>query len=126
MESANSQDPSADPNVEAQSIVKTILDDIVNSVVPEENLPVAPTNEEQHSLDQVPTDENADETAVENDNMVTAKFTHVLQKDAFLVFRALCKLSMKPLPDGTPDPKYGTISFIRTSAIRIIRGSVVH
>ncbi|XP_034946452.1 uncharacterized protein [Chelonus insularis] len=34
--------------------------------------------------------------------MVTAKFTHVLQKD---VFRALCKLSIKPLPDGTPDPK---------------------
>lgn len=33
------------------------------------------------------------------------KFTHVLQKDAFLVFRALCKLSMKPLPDGAPDPK---------------------
>ncbi|XP_077259680.1 brefeldin A-inhibited guanine nucleotide-exchange protein 2-like isoform X1 [Temnothorax americanus] len=36
--------------------------------------------------------------------MVTAKFTHVLQNDAVLVFRALCKLSMKPLPDGTPDP----------------------
>ncbi|XP_034944461.1 brefeldin A-inhibited guanine nucleotide-exchange protein 2-like [Chelonus insularis] len=34
--------------------------------------------------------------------MVTAKFIHVLQKD---VFRALCKLSMKPLPDGTSDPK---------------------
>ncbi|XP_077296772.1 ADP ribosylation factor guanine nucleotide exchange factor Sec71 [Arctopsyche grandis] len=45
------------------------------------------------------------ETHSENDNSVTAKFTHVLQKDAFLVFRALCKLSMKPLPDGTPDPK---------------------
>ncbi|XP_065352555.1 brefeldin A-inhibited guanine nucleotide-exchange protein 1 [Cloeon dipterum] len=34
-----------------------------------------------------------------------ARFTHVTQKDAFLVFRALCKLSMKPLPDGLPDPK---------------------
>ena len=32
-------------------------------------------------------------------------FTHVLQKDAFLVFRSLCKLCMKPLPDGHPDPK---------------------
>ncbi|XP_013112476.2 brefeldin A-inhibited guanine nucleotide-exchange protein 1 [Stomoxys calcitrans] len=42
----------------------------------------------------------------ENDAVVTAKFTHVLQKDAFLVFRALCKLSMKPLPEGGhPDPK---------------------
>ncbi|XKL63402.1 hypothetical protein PGB90_005766 [Kerria lacca] len=33
------------------------------------------------------------------------RFNHILQKDAFLVFRALCKLSMKPLPEGTPDPK---------------------
>ncbi|XP_050545726.1 brefeldin A-inhibited guanine nucleotide-exchange protein 2 isoform X2 [Daktulosphaira vitifoliae] len=32
-------------------------------------------------------------------------FNHILQKDAFLVFRSLCKLSMKPLPEGTPDPK---------------------
>uniref|UniRef100_A0A672U8J0 ARF guanine nucleotide exchange factor 2 n=1 Tax=Strigops habroptila TaxID=2489341 RepID=A0A672U8J0_STRHB len=34
-----------------------------------------------------------------------ARFSHVLQKDAFLVFRSLCKLSMKPLGDGPPDPK---------------------
>ena len=40
------------------------------------------------------------------DNEATnAHFVHVLQKDAFLVFRALCKLSMKPLPDGIPDTK---------------------
>ena len=32
-------------------------------------------------------------------------FVHILQKDAFLVFRSLCKLSMKPLPEGPPDPK---------------------
>uniref|UniRef100_S4RFY5 ARF guanine nucleotide exchange factor 1 n=1 Tax=Petromyzon marinus TaxID=7757 RepID=S4RFY5_PETMA len=32
------------------------------------------------------------------------KFSHILQKDAFLVFRSLCKLSMKPLSDGPPDP----------------------
>ncbi|XP_078396506.1 brefeldin A-inhibited guanine nucleotide-exchange protein 1 isoform X5 [Cetorhinus maximus] len=35
----------------------------------------------------------------------SAKFSHILQKDAFLVFRSLCKLSMKPLSDGPPDPK---------------------
>ncbi|XP_077109411.1 brefeldin A-inhibited guanine nucleotide-exchange protein 2 [Ranitomeya variabilis] len=34
-----------------------------------------------------------------------ARFTNILQKDAFLVFRSLCKLSMKPLGDGPPDPK---------------------
>jgi len=47
----------------------------------------------------------------ETDTAVTAKFTHVLQKDAFLVFRALCKLSMKPLPEGQPDPKYACVHF---------------
>ncbi|XP_069739883.1 brefeldin A-inhibited guanine nucleotide-exchange protein 1-like isoform X1 [Narcine bancroftii] len=36
---------------------------------------------------------------------VNAKFSHILQKDAFLVFRSLCKLSMKPLSHGPPDPK---------------------
>ncbi|XP_061541311.1 brefeldin A-inhibited guanine nucleotide-exchange protein 2 isoform X1 [Phycodurus eques] len=35
----------------------------------------------------------------------TSRFSHILQKDAFLVFRSLCKLSMKPLAEGPPDPK---------------------
>lgn len=35
-----------------------------------------------------------------------ARFSHILQKDAFLVFRSLCKLSMKPLADGPPDPRW--------------------
>ncbi|OWR54723.1 brefeldin A-inhibited guanine nucleotide-exchange protein 2 [Danaus plexippus plexippus] len=56
------------------------------------------------TIARIPSQESVD-VASENDTSVTAKFTHVLQKDAFLVFRALCKLSMKPLPDGTPDPK---------------------
>ncbi|XP_019722181.1 brefeldin A-inhibited guanine nucleotide-exchange protein 2 isoform X1 [Hippocampus comes] len=34
-----------------------------------------------------------------------SRFSHILQKDAFLVFRSLCKLSMKPLAEGPPDPK---------------------
>uniref|UniRef100_A0A2I3TB07 ADP ribosylation factor guanine nucleotide exchange factor 2 n=1 Tax=Pan troglodytes TaxID=9598 RepID=A0A2I3TB07_PANTR len=38
-------------------------------------------------------------------HQVAARFSHVLQKDAFLVFRSLCKLSMKPLGEGPPDPK---------------------
>lgn len=28
------------------------------------------------------------------------EFSHILQKDAFLLFRALCRLSSKPVPDG--------------------------
>ncbi|KAL6423933.1 hypothetical protein ACFW04_009702 [Cataglyphis niger] len=82
--------------VDSQTIVKGILEDVVNSVVP---------LEEEINLENGGPDDNGDEVTTENDNMVTAKFTHVLQKDAFLVFRALCKLSMKPLPDGTPDPR---------------------
>jgi hypothetical protein len=39
-------------------------------------------------------------------------FVHILQKDAFLVFRSLCKLSMKPLPDGPPDPKLAHSYFV--------------
>ncbi len=30
---------------------------------------------------------------------------NLLRKDCFLVFRSLCKLSMKPLPEGPPDPR---------------------
>lgn len=86
----------ASDTVDSQTIVKGILEDVVNSVVP---------LEEEINLENGGPDDNGDEVTTENDNMVTAKFTHVLQKDAFLVFRALCKLSMKPLPDGTPDPR---------------------
>jgi brefeldin A-inhibited guanine nucleotide-exchange protein len=42
----------------------------------------------------------------ESPDMPQGVFNHILQKDAFLVFRSLCKLSMKPLADGPPDPKY--------------------
>lgn len=56
------------------------------------------------TIPRVPSQESV-EVNSENDNVVTAKFTHILQKDAFLVFRALCKLSMKPLPDGVPDER---------------------
>jgi len=41
----------------------------------------------------------------EGQDMGQGVFSHILQKDAFLVFRSLCKLSMKPLADGPPDPK---------------------
>ncbi len=38
-------------------------------------------------------------------NAATGVFSHVLQKDAFLVFRSLCKLSMKQLTDAPQDLK---------------------
>ncbi|KAL4655414.1 brefeldin A-inhibited guanine nucleotide-exchange protein 2-like isoform X1 [Arapaima gigas] len=45
-----------------------------------------------------------DAEAVQGAPTIT-RFSHVLQKDAFLVFRTLCKLSMRPLADGPLDPK---------------------
>ncbi|XP_034190685.1 ADP ribosylation factor guanine nucleotide exchange factor Sec71 isoform X2 [Osmia lignaria lignaria] len=104
-ETVNHEEHSTESNQEPQLIVRGILEDVVNSVVPEDPAIAVTVTSEEASLDQVPIDENSDEAVAESDNMVRAKFTHVLQKDAFLVFRALCKLSMKPLPDGTPDPK---------------------
>lgn len=65
---------------------------------------VEATTPKSESIPRVPSQESV-EIQSENDNVVTAKFTHILQKDAFLVFRALCKLSMKPLPDGVIDEK---------------------
>ncbi|XP_046396224.1 brefeldin A-inhibited guanine nucleotide-exchange protein 1 isoform X2 [Ischnura elegans] len=64
----------------------------------------ATTTSTTPSITRVPSQESMD-VGGEGDAAVTAKFTHILQKDAFLVFRALCKLSMKPLPEGQPDPK---------------------
>lgn len=56
------------------------------------------------TLTRVPSQDSV-EVSDASDSAVTAKFAHILQKDAFLVFRSLCKLSMKPLPEGHPDPK---------------------
>lgn len=53
------------------------------------------------SLTRIPSQESLEKDG----EPIHARFSHILQKDAFLVFRSLCKLSMKPLPDGHPDPK---------------------
>lgn len=62
------------------------------------NPPQTPT-----SITRVPSQESIN-IMTEGDAAMTAKLSHTLQKDAFLVFRSLCKLSMKPMPDS-PDPK---------------------
>ncbi|CAH1100996.1 unnamed protein product [Psylliodes chrysocephalus] len=93
----------------AAEIMENIIDGVMTEVVENKQVEVlnSPENETHSiasSLTRIPSQESMD-TQSENDSAVTAKFTHILQKDAFLVFRALCKLSMKPLPEGTPDPK---------------------
>uniref|UniRef100_A0A3Q3PZL0 SEC7 domain-containing protein n=1 Tax=Monopterus albus TaxID=43700 RepID=A0A3Q3PZL0_MONAL len=72
---------------------------IYESPDPENASEFSITENEQTEADQ------ATESGVAPGQLPGAKFSHILQKDAFLVFRSLCKLSMKPLSDGPPDPK---------------------
>ena len=51
------------------------------------------------------TNSNANNNNSGYSSMTTEQYANILQKDCFLVFRSLCKLSMKPLPEGYPDPK---------------------
>ncbi|KAH1004368.1 hypothetical protein HUJ04_004126 [Dendroctonus ponderosae] len=89
-------------------IIDGVLSDVDNKLTTSSSVTSVNSIEETKSVSssiaRVPSQESLT-TNSENDAAVTAKFTHILQKDAFLVFRALCKLSMKPLPEGTPDPK---------------------
>lgn len=90
-------------------VVESILKEIVDSASAESS--------ETHDEDPAPvdlSDRRAQQSVVSEETKAAASteaanngtvFAHIAQKDAFLVFRSLCKLSMKPLPDGTPDPK---------------------
>uniref|UniRef100_A0A8C7T7C7 ARF guanine nucleotide exchange factor 1 n=1 Tax=Oncorhynchus mykiss TaxID=8022 RepID=A0A8C7T7C7_ONCMY len=83
-----------EPNYEekAQEIVQSILQEVVNTIVGGNSMHLKShlcLRSVKSTMDFLP----------------GAKFSHILQKDAFLVFRSLCKLSMKPLSDGPPDPK---------------------
>ncbi|GBP14162.1 Brefeldin A-inhibited guanine nucleotide-exchange protein 1 [Eumeta japonica] len=77
-------------------------------VITDEEQTVGNNNISKDSLNNISATVSGNSESVEiqseNDAVVTAKFT-CSTKDAFLVFRALCKLSMKPLPEGHPDPK---------------------
>ncbi|XP_020635120.3 brefeldin A-inhibited guanine nucleotide-exchange protein 2 isoform X1 [Pogona vitticeps] len=113
---------------DGKEIIKEILEDMVTSAlrgslgeemkkqaVPESGrilsaVPDSPGGSENMQANGIPDDR---QSVSSTDNLetdvpgpqATAKFSHILQKDAFLVFRSLCKLSMKPLGDGPPDPK---------------------
>ncbi|KAF5295877.1 hypothetical protein FQR65_LT10364 [Abscondita terminalis] len=99
------EDESNDAEPSSIAVVTEILDNLINGAIGVvEDVRAVKSEGSVKSLERVPSQESVDIHS-ENDSAVTAKFTHILQKDAFLVFRALCKLSMKPLPEGTPDPK---------------------
>lgn len=122
-------EPSGGSDNGAQEVVKDILEDVVTSAVKEaaekRGLPEpdqAPGVPECQECTVPPAvDENSQTNGIADDRQslssadnlepdaqghpVAARFSHILQKDAFLVFRSLCKLSMKPLGEGPPDPK---------------------
>ncbi|KAI4470125.1 guanyl-nucleotide exchange factor [Holotrichia oblita] len=98
-----SKEQAEEPLVDfAQDIINGIINSMISDDTTEQS--ISTDIDGNATIVRIPSQESVD-THSENDTTITAKFTHILQKDAFLVFRALCKLSMKPLPDGTPDPK---------------------
>ncbi|KAI4470106.1 guanyl-nucleotide exchange factor [Holotrichia oblita] len=98
-----SKEQAEEPLVDfAQDIINGIINSMLSDDTTEQS--ISTDIDGNATIVRIPSQESVD-THSENDTTITAKFTHILQKDAFLVFRALCKLSMKPLPDGTPDPK---------------------
>ena len=58
-----------------------------------------------HSESGTEAEGSSSNTSVNSQGPGAVKFSHITQKDAFLVFRSLCKLSMKPLSDAPLDPK---------------------
>ena len=104
--STNPFDEHVDECSDVESIVKDILVKIVDDVVLkcESNVNQTPVVNNV-GISRIPSQESVDVNSTENEQIAPPKFTHILQKDAFLVFRSLCKLSMKPLPEGVPDPK---------------------
>merc|ERR1719233_1814294 len=84
-----------DENLERDAFIAALLDEVVGNAVersPREGMSF------KGSQESLAVSETNGEGSV-------PKFANIYQKDAFLIFRSLCKLSMKPLPEGPPDPK---------------------
>ncbi|KAK6645643.1 Brefeldin A-inhibited guanine nucleotide-exchange protein 1 [Polyplax serrata] len=78
-----------------------IVKDVLNKIIKE----VEMSSENGTEINCIPSTQSVDMGSLENEQSAHPKFTHVLQNDAFLVFRSFCKLSMMALPEGIPDPK---------------------
>lgn len=72
---------------------------------PTETSPIADELGDTHSESGTEAEGSSSSTSVNSQAPGAVKFSHITQKDAFLVFRSLCKLSMKPLSDAPLDPK---------------------
>lgn len=87
-----------------KEILYKIVDDVILKCTSADNSEQS-VQGEKTEITRIPSQESVEVNSTENEQVAPPKFSHILQKDAFLVFRSLCKLSMKPLPDGVPDPK---------------------
>jgi brefeldin A-inhibited guanine nucleotide-exchange protein len=107
-----------------ETIAKAILDRVVNAVTsvnvanhtehpvvcvtddmasPDSDQLQSPSAPEADPTSGTPRPGSEEEGAETHENV--GAFAHILQKDAFLVFRSLCKLSMKPLSEGPLESK---------------------
>ena len=81
----------------------------VPSTPTETSSPMSDELGDTHSESGTEAEGSASSTSVNSQGGGAVKFSHITQKDAFLVFRSLCKLSMKPLSDAPLDPKWVTL-----------------
>lgn len=105
----SSEEVKTNDEVSSLTIVNEFIDSLIDGAISfvdgKHNQDNAESEGSLKSMKRIPSQESVDTHSEQDSSVVTAKFPHPCQEDAFLVFRALCKLSMKPLPDGTPDPK---------------------
>ena len=82
--------------------VNSLIDEILTNVIDSSNLETV-----SFAVADIKNGDNSDSSTdgLNEGEAAIPKFANIYQKDAFLIFRSLCKLSMKPLPDGPPDPK---------------------
>ena len=101
----NGHDAKSTEDKSNEETVQSILEEIVTNVAEmadRENVQNGPLNGSSGSL---PNNTEDDESSVAAGALSPPNFLHISQKDALIVFRALCKLSMKPLAEGPPDPR---------------------
>lgn len=77
----------------------------IPSTPTETSSPMSDDLGDTHSESGAEVEGSASSTSLNSQGGGAVKFSHITQKDAFLVFRSLCKLSMKPLSDAPLDPK---------------------
>uniref|UniRef100_A0A131YT42 Brefeldin A-inhibited guanine nucleotide-exchange protein n=1 Tax=Rhipicephalus appendiculatus TaxID=34631 RepID=A0A131YT42_RHIAP len=89
----------------SEEVVASVLQEILNRVVAGSGDAPTSSSTTSSTLPRAGSQESVAASCDGGSAAMQAHFAHVVQKDAFLVFRSLCKLSMKPLPEGQPDPR---------------------